>query len=144
MFDPFNNLLESIRAFLAAQPVLFILATGLLIALVSVIGETIVYWAARLGGRALVNRFSRWLRMDTRHMDRAEALFLRWGIGLVMFGRILPGVRTAVSVPAGVTRMNFALFFSASFGGAYLWNTLLVGLSYFLGIQFTPFAISIL
>ncbi len=144
MFDPFNNLLESIRAFLAAQPVLFILATGLLIALVSVIGETIVYWAARLGGRALVNRFSRWLRMDTRHMDRAEALFLRWGIGLVMFGRILPGVRTAVSVPAGVTRMNFALFFSASFGGAYLWNTLLVGLSYLLGIQFTPFGISIL
>ena len=144
MFDPFNNLLESIRAFLAAQPVLFILATGLLIALVSVIGETIVYWAARLGGRALVNRFSRWLRMDTRHMDRAEALFLRWGIGLVMFGRILPGVRTAVSVPAGITRMNFALFFSASFGGAYLWNTLLVGLSYLLGIQFTPFGISIL
>ena len=123
---------------------LFILATGLLIATVSVIGETIVYWAARLGGRSLVFRFSRWLRLDTRHIDRAEALFLRWGIGLVMFGRILPGVRTAVSVPAGVTRMNFALFFSASFGGAYLWNTLLVGLSYLLGIQFTPFGISIL
>ena len=144
MFDPFNNLLENSRAFLAAQPVLFILATGLLIATVSVIGETIVYWAARLGGRSLVFRFSRWLRLDTRHIDRAEALFLRWGIGLVMFGRILPGVRTAVSVPAGVTRMNFALFFSASFGGAYLWNTLLVGLSYLLGIQFTPFGISIL
>jgi membrane protein DedA with SNARE-associated domain len=144
LFDPFNNLLESSRAFLAAQPVLFILATGLLIALVSVMGETIVYWAARLGGRSLVYRFARWLRLDTRHMDRAETLFLRWGIGLVMFGRILPGVRTAVSVPAGVTRMNFALFFSASFGGAYLWNTLLVGLSYLLGIQFTPFGISIL
>ena len=144
MFDPFNNLLESSRAFLAAQPVLFILATGLLIALVSVIGETIVYWAARLGGRPLVHRLSRWLRLNTQHMDQAEALFLRWGIGLVMFGRILPGVRTAVSVPAGVTRMNFALFFSASFGGAYLWNTLLVGLSYLLGIQFTPFGISIL
>jgi membrane protein DedA with SNARE-associated domain len=144
LFDPFNNLLENSRAFLAAQPVLFILATGLLIATVSVIGETIVYWAARLGGRSLVFRFSRWLRLDTRHIDRAEALFLRWGIGLVMFGRILPGVRTAVSVPAGVTRMNFALFFSASFGGAYLWNTLLVGLSYLLGIQFTPFGISIL
>ena len=144
MLDPFNSLLENSRAFLAAQPVLFILATGLLIATVSVIGETIVYWAARLGGRSLVFRFSRWLRLDTRHIDRAEALFLRWGIGLVVFGRILPGVRTAVSVPAGVTRMNFALFFSASFGGAYLWNTLLVGLSYLLGIQFTPFGISIL
>ena len=69
-------------------------------------------------------------RLDTRHMDRAEALFLRWEIGLVVFGRILPGVRTAVSVPAGVTRMNFALFISASFSGSYFWNTLLMGLSY--------------
>ena len=144
MFDPFNNLFENGRVFLAAQPVLFILVSGLLVALVSVIGETIVYWVARLGGRSLVDRLSRWLRLDTRHMDRAEALFLRWGIGLVVFGRILPGVRTAVSVPAGVTRMNFALFISASFGGAYFWNTLLMGLSYLLGIQFTSFGISIL
>lgn len=144
MFDQVNDLFENGRAFLAAQPVLFVLATGLVAAIGSVIGETIVYWAARLGGRALVYRFSSWLRLNTEHMDRAEALFLRWGIGLVVFGRILPGVRTAVSVPAGMTRMNFALFFSASFGGAYLWNTLLVGLSYLLGIQFTPFGISIL
>lgn len=56
---------------------------------------------------------------------------------LVMFGRILPGVRTMVSVPAGITRMNFALFFGASFGGAYVWNTLLVGVSYMLGFKLT-------
>ena len=65
------------RAVLAAQPVLFILVSGLLIALVSVIGETIVYWVTRLGGRSLVDRLSGWPRLDTRHMDRAEALFLR-------------------------------------------------------------------
>lgn len=144
MFDPFENFFESSRAVLAAKPLLFILVSGLLVALVSVIGETIVYWVARLGGRSLVDRLSGWLRLDTRHMDRAEALFLRWGIGLVVFGRILPGVRTAVSVPAGVTRMNFALFICASFGGSYFWNTLLMGLSYLLGIQFTSFGISIL
>ena len=144
MFDPFENFFESSRAVLAAKPVLFILVSGLLVALVSVIGETIVYWVARLGGRSLVDRLSDLLRLDTRHMDRAEALFLRWGIGLVVFGRILPGVRTAVSVPAGVTRMNFALFICASFGGSYFWNMLLMGLSYLLGIQFTSFGISIL
>ena len=144
MFDPFNNLFENGRVFLASEPVLLILVSGLFVALVSVIGETIVYWIARLGGRSLVDRFSGWLRLDTRHVDRAEALFLRWGIGLVVFGRILPGVRAAVSVPAGVTRMNFGLFISASFGGAYFWNTLLMGLSYLLGIQFNSFGISIL
>jgi alkaline phosphatase len=62
----------------------------------------------------------------------------------VLFGRILPGVRTVVSVPAGMTRMNFGLFFGASFSGAYVWNTLLVAISYLLGFKLTLFGMSIM
>lgn len=131
-------------AFIVGQPVLFVLAMGLIVALSSVASEVVTYWLARIGGRALVERFSRWLRVDMRHFDRAESLFSRWGVGLVMFGRILPGVRTLVSVPAGMTRMNFGLFFGASFGGAYVWNTLLVAAGYLLGFNVTFFGISIL
>jgi membrane protein DedA with SNARE-associated domain len=98
--------LGAVWAFIVGQPVLFVLVTGLIVALSSVITEIITYWLARVGGRALVERFSRWLKVDLRHMDRAESMFQRWGVGLVMFGRILPGVRTLVSVPAGMTRMN--------------------------------------
>ena len=61
-----------------------------------------------------------------------------------MFGRVLPGVRTLVSVPAGITRMNFGLFFGASLGGAYIWNTLLVGVSYLIGFKLTLFGFSIM
>lgn len=136
--------MENIRTLIIVQPVLFVLVTGLIIATISVLGEIAVYWTARVGGRALISRLSRWLRVDARHVERAEALFLRWGVSLVIFGRILPGVRTAVSVPAGMTRMNFALFLGASFGGAYFWNTLLVGISYLLGFQLSLFGISIL
>lgn len=139
-----ENWMDGVRALVIEQPVLFVLVMGLIIAVSSVIGEIVTYWVARIGGRALVERFSRWLRVDLRHMDRAESLFTRWGIGLVMFGRILPGVRTLVSVPAGVTRMNFGLYFGASFGGAYLWNTLLVAAGYLLGFKMTLFGISIL
>ena len=144
MFDQIVNILENARTFILGQPVLFVLVTGLMVAIVSVIGESVTYWAARLGKRALVERFSRWLRVDTRHIDRAEVLFMRWGIRLVLFGRILPGMRTLVSVPAGMTRMNFSLFLGASFGGAYVWNTLLVGLGYLFGFKMTLFGISIL
>jgi membrane protein DedA with SNARE-associated domain len=91
-----------------------------------------------------LNRMPRWFRMDARHMERTESMFHRWGLGLVMFGRILPGVRTLVSVPAGITRMNFGLFLVASLGGAYIWNTLLVGVSYLLGFKLTFFGLSIL
>lgn len=130
--------------FIVEKPVLFVLAMGLIIAVTSVVSEIIIYWLARIGGRALVERFSRWLRVDMRHFDRAESMFVRWGVGLVMFGRILPGVRTLVSVPAGMTRMNFGLFFGASLGGAYLWNTLLVAAGYLLGFNVTLFGVSIL
>jgi membrane protein DedA with SNARE-associated domain len=143
LFDQIENLIDGIRAFILGQPLLFVLVSGLIASLLSVVGESVTYWAARLGGRALIHRFSRWLRVDTRHMNRTETMFLRWGVGLVLFGRILPGVRTLVSVPAGMTRMNFGLFFAASFGGAYLWNTLLVGVSYLLGFKLTLFGMSI-
>lgn len=130
--------------FIVGEPVLFVLIMGLVIAVSSVVTEIITYWLARIGGRALVKRFSRRLKVDMRHYDRAETMFVRWGVGLVMFGRILPGVRTLVSVPAGMTRMNFGLFFGASLGGAYVWNTLLVTVGYLLGFKLTFFGVSIL
>ena len=144
LFQQMEGVIESVRSFVVGQPVLFVLATGFVIAASSVLGEIITYWIARLGGRSRVQRFAHWLRVDMRHLDRAESMFIRWGVALVVFGRILPGVRTLVSVPAGVTRMNFGLFFGAAFGGAYLWNTLLVAAGYLFGFKLTLFGISIL
>jgi len=57
----------------------------------------------------------------------------RWGIGLVLFGRVIPGIRTLVSIPAGLARVPFLAFFAATFAGAYLWCTLLIGAGYLLG-----------
>jgi membrane protein DedA with SNARE-associated domain len=144
MFRVIEEGIEQVRSLVIEQPILFVLLTGLIVAVLSVLGEIVTYWVARLGGRSLVRRFARWLRVDIRHMDRAEVMFIRWGVALVAFGRILPGLRTLVSVPAGTTRMNFGLFFGAAFGGAYIWNTFLVGMSYLLGFRLTLFGISIL
>jgi len=144
LFVQIKNWFDVLWTFIVGQPVLFVLVMGLIVAVSSVVTEIITYWLARIGGRPLVERFSRWLRMDMHHFERAEAMFVRWGVGLVMFGRILPGVRTMVSVPAGMTRMNFGLFFGASFGGAYVWNTLLVAVGYLLGFKMTIFGLSVL
>ena len=144
MFVQIKNWFDVVWAFIVGEPVLFVLVMGLIIAVNSAVTEVITYWLARIGGRTLVERFSRWLKIDMKHYDRAESMFGRWGVGLVMFGRILPGVRTLVSVPAGMTRMNFGLFFGASLGGAYIWNTLLVAVGYLLGFNMTFFGVSIL
>ena len=102
-------------------------------ALGSVIGASIAYWAARLGGRPLVDKLARWMRVDPSHIDSAEAQFQRWGAGLVLVGRVMPGVRTLISIPAGLARMPFLTFFIATFIGAYVWCTLLIGAGYLLG-----------
>jgi len=146
VFESIESLMGSIRLFILGQPILFVIVMGLLIAIVSVAGEFSVYWIARLGGRPLVERLIKrgWLRVDPKRTQRTEEMFARWGLRLVIFGRILPGVRTLVSIPAGLTRMNFGLFAGAAFSGAYFWNTLLVGIGYTLGFKVTLLGISIL
>lgn len=144
MIVQIEYVIQSLKAFILGQPILFVLVSALIISVISVVTESATYWVARLGGRILVWRMFSWFRVDTRHMDRTEALFLRWGVRLVLFGRILPGVKTLVCVPAGMTHMNFGLFFGASFGGAYIWNTVLLGASYLLGLKLTLFGISMM
>lgn len=106
---------------------------GLAAAIGSVIGASILYWTARLGGRPVVDRLAKFFRIDMRHIKRVERMAERWGTGFIFFGRLLPGIRTLVAIPAGLTRMSFPTFFAATFAGAYIWCTLFIGAGYFLG-----------
>ena len=110
-----------------------ILLGGLYAGLGSAIGASIAYWVARLGGRPMVEKFAYWFRIDLKHVEAMDGHVRRWGIGLVLFGRVIPGVRTLVSIPAGLARMPFPAFFTATFAGAYIWCTLLIGIGYVLG-----------
>jgi membrane protein DedA with SNARE-associated domain len=110
-----------------------ILLGGLYAGLGSTVGASIAYWVARLGGRPLVERFARLFRIDLAHIENAERHISRWGIGMVLFGRVIPGVRTLVSIPAGLARIPFGAFFTATFAGAYVWCSLLIGAGYLLG-----------
>jgi len=110
-----------------------ILLGGLYAGFGSAIGASVAYWVARLGGRPVVEKFARWFRIDLAHIERAETHVQRWGIGLVLFGRVIPGVRTLVSIPAGLARIRFGTFFAATFVGAYVWCSLLIGAGYLLG-----------
>jgi membrane protein DedA with SNARE-associated domain len=114
-------------------PVSMIFVGGLYAAIGSALGASITYWVARLGGRPLVDKLARWVRMDPAHFARAENQFHRWGAGLVLVGRVMPGIRTLINIPAGLARMPFITFFVATFIGAYAWCTLLIGAGYALG-----------
>jgi membrane protein DedA with SNARE-associated domain len=108
-------------------------------ALGSLAGSAMTYWAARLGGRPLVDWAARWLRVDPRHITFAERQFHRHGSKLVFFGRMLPAVRTLVTIPAGLARMPFPRFVLLTFTGAYLWCALLIGVGYIVGHEWILF-----
>jgi len=114
-----------------------ILLGGLYGAVGSVAGSSIAYWLARLGGRPLVDRFASWLRINPDHITNAEKQFQRWGTGLIFVGRMMPGVRTLISIPAGLAHMSYLVFFLATFAGAYLWCSLLIGAGYLLGHEWS-------
>ena len=111
----------------------FIPLAGFYAGLGSAIGASITYWVARIGGRPMIERFAKWFHIDLIYIERVEEQVKKWGAGIVMFGRVLPGIRTLVSIPAGLVRIPFPKFFLATFIGAYVWCTLLIGAGYILG-----------
>ncbi|MCB0118836.1 MAG: DedA family protein [Anaerolineales bacterium] len=106
---------------------------GLFAAIGSVIGASLMYWAARLGGRPVVQRAAKIFRIDTRHIQRVEGMAEKYGVGFIFFGRLLPGIRTLVAIPAGLTGLSYPIFAAATFIGSYIWCTIFIGAGYFLG-----------
>jgi membrane protein DedA with SNARE-associated domain len=113
----------------------FIPLAGLYAGLGSAIGASITYWVARIGGRPMIDKFTNWFRIDTSYIEKIEDQCRKWGAGIVMVGRMIPGVRTLVSIPAGLVKIPFPKFFLATFIGAYFWCTLLIGAGYVLGVE---------
>lgn len=111
----------------------FIPVAGFYAGLGSAIGASITYWIARRGGRPLVDRFASIFRIDLKYIERIEDQCRKWGTGIVFVGRMIPGVRTLISIPAGLVRIPFHRFFLATFAGAYIWCTILIGAGYMLG-----------
>ncbi len=97
------------------------------------LGAIVSYWVARWGGRALVERYGRYVFIRAHEMNRAESWFQRHGDGAVFFGRLLPGIRTFISLPAGVAEMPFGRFVIFTFLGALPWTVLFVYVGYALG-----------
>lgn len=114
-------------------PASFILLAGLYAGLGSTIGASIPYWIARVGGRPLIERFAKFFHIHLRYIEKVEDQCRKWGSGIVLVGRFLPGVRVLVSIPAGLVRIPFPKFFLATFAGAYVWCTVLIGAGYVLG-----------
>jgi membrane protein DedA with SNARE-associated domain len=99
----------------------------------STAGALVLYALGRYGGRPLLLRHGRRLRLSDEGLDRADAWFDRHGGKVVFFGRMVPGVRSVVSVPAGMSEMPLLTFSALTLAGAAIWNSALIGAGWGLG-----------
>jgi len=97
------------------------------------IGSVITYWIGALGGRPLVERYGRYVLISRHDIRRADEWFARYGEQTAFFSRLLPIVRTFISLPAGVARMNFVRFTILSFAGSFIWCLGLGAAGYLMG-----------
>ena len=95
-----------------------------------IVGATIGYLLARIGGRPLVERYGRYVGLRRHEIERADAWFRRHGDGAVFFGRLLPGIRTYISLPAGIADMPFRRFIAFTILGALPWTVLFTYIGY--------------
>jgi membrane protein DedA with SNARE-associated domain len=95
----------------------------------SVAGAAVWYWIGRRVGerrlRAWVDRHGKWLTLSGKDVDRAQLWFSRHGNAAVFVGRLMPGVRTLVSLPAGFARMRAFPFIVYSALGTIIWTAAL-------------------
>jgi membrane protein DedA with SNARE-associated domain len=96
----------------------------------SLVGAVIAYEVARSAGRAIVERWGKWILLTHRDLDNAERWFARYGAPAVLVSRVLPVVRSFISVPAGIAEMPRVRFALLTTIGSAAWAALLASLGY--------------
>lgn len=122
-----------LAGFLVSRGDMGFLSAVLAATLGSLLGAYALYALGLWGGRPLVLRYGRWLRVKEGDLDRAEGWFERYGGSVVFFARMVPGARSVVSVPAGMLRMPLGSFTLLTALGSAAWNVLLIGAGWYLG-----------
>lgn len=99
----------------------------------SLLGACFNYWLALSWGRPFFDRYGRYLLVSQTSLTKADRFFARHGHISTFIGRLLPGIRQYISLPAGLTRMNLILFIIFTGLGAGIWVAILALTGYFIG-----------
>ncbi len=108
---------------------------GLAGAIGCVLGSLLAYWLGMYGGRPVIEKYGRYILISRHDLDLADRLFNRYGEIIIFTSRLLPAIRTFISFPAGVARMNLSRFIIYTFAGSLPWCLALAYVGQKLGEQ---------
>ncbi|MDQ2786793.1 MAG: DedA family protein [Chloroflexota bacterium] len=114
----------------------FVVIAGIVGALGCVLGSIITYGIGAAGGRPLLMKYGKFVLISPHHIEVADKWFDEKGEATAFVSRLLPVVRTFISLPAGVARMNLPRFIIYTFAGSFLWCVALATGGYYAGANY--------
>lgn len=127
---PFSGYLVSAGKF----NVVFVILAG---SIGNLIGSWIAYFVGSRLGREFILRYGKYVLLKKSHLELTESYFTKYGDRSTFISRLLPAVRTYISLPAGVANMNLKKFSIYTIAGSLIWNTMLTYVGIKLGSEWT-------
>jgi membrane protein DedA with SNARE-associated domain len=132
-----SEVILPLAGYLAKQGSLNLVLVFVTSTLGAYVGALFLYWlGAKLGLERSIRGLSKLPLVDRQDFEHAAGWFRRHGRSSIFFGRLLPGIRSLISLPAGASRMPMGTFSLFTLAGSGLWNGALIGLGYLLGTQY--------
>ena len=128
-----SELIMPLAGFLAVQGRFTLWGAALAGALGCVLGSLVAYGIGATGGRPLLLRYGRYVLISPHDAARADRFFARYGAPAIFVTRLIPIVRTFISLPAGIARMDIGRFVTYTFVGSFVWCLGLAYAGYALG-----------
>ena len=100
----------------------------------STVGAFVIYLIALKLGRMALLRYLRYARINEVQLSKVDKWFAKYGTKAVFFGRMVPGIRELVSIPAGILKMRLDKFLVFTFTGSCVWSISLTFVGYYFGI----------
>jgi len=122
-----SEIIMPFAGFLAAQGKFSLLGVTLAGALGCVAGSVVAYAVGIFGGRSFIEKYGKYILISRHDLAIADKFFDKYGSAAIFFSRLMPVVRTFISLPAGIAKMNFSKFVIYSFLGSVPWS---FGLAY--------------
>lgn len=135
LFPPIpSEVVLPLAGFTVAQGSLNMVSVFIWSVLGSVLGAYALYGVGAWLGLERLRRIADWMWLvKASDVDSAMNFFNKYGKPSIFFGRLIPGVRSLISIPAGLDRMNLLVFGLWTFFGSAIWNAILIYLGYVLG-----------
>ncbi|MBC1249143.1 DedA family protein [Listeria welshimeri] len=138
LFPPIpSEIILTFGGFMTTVSSLNVMMVIIVATLGSVVGAILLYKVASYFGKErltkIVLKYGRILRLKESDIERAESFFLKYGSWAVFLCRMIPLIRSLISIPAGMTKMKMSRFLVLTTAGSLLWNTVLIGLGALLG-----------